>query len=66
MIKLELTYPKDIKENVYTRTVKCFKLGTETIDPETEKNLIENFIPQFRYRDLSWTGKFGVDEKGKQ
>ncbi|OSA92838.1 UNVERIFIED_ORG: hypothetical protein B2H93_13510 [Clostridium botulinum] len=61
---MKLKYLKDIKENIYSITVKCSELGTETMDTETEKNLIENFIPQFKYHDLSWTGKFGVDDKG--
>ncbi|MBY6838827.1 hypothetical protein [Clostridium botulinum] len=61
---MKLKYLKDIKENTYSITVKCSELGTETMDVDTEKNLIENFIPQFKYHDLSWTGKFGIDEKG--
>ncbi|WP_252225040.1 MULTISPECIES: hypothetical protein [unclassified Clostridium] len=61
---MKLKYLKDIKENTYLMTVTCSELGTETMDSKTEMDLIENFVPQFRYRDLSWIGKFGVDEKG--
>lgn len=61
---MKLNYNKDIKGNVYTMTVFCEELGTETISPDEEKIQIENFAPSFQYKDLIWNGKFKVGADG--
>lgn len=61
---MKINYKKDIKNNEYSITVFCEELGTSTVDAETEAIQIENFTPQFTYKDLVWNGKFKVDENG--
>lgn len=61
---MKLKYVKEIKENVYKINITCAELGTATVDADAEAEEIENFVPTFRYKDLTWTGKFNKDSSG--
>ena len=59
-----LTYPRDIKDNVFYITVKCKELGTVDLTKEQEKDILVNFPVSIEYKDLTFERKFNIDSKG--
>lgn len=61
---MELTITKSIKKNKYSVEIAFSKLGSTTLTPEKEAELIESYAPEFNYGDITFTGKYKV-EQGK-
>lgn len=62
---MKLSMDKQINENVYSVDIKFSEYGSSNITLEEEKELIQDFAPQFNLRDIVFKGNYIYDDKEK-
>lgn len=63
---MKFTIERKVESNVYSVTIAYKEYGTNSLDAEAEKKILNCFQPTLVYSDITFTGKYTVNSGNVQ
>lgn len=60
---MNIKYTEDIKDNTFSALLQFDSYGSLELSAEDEQLLLEDFPIQLVYADITFSGKYGLDDK---